>query len=84
LDNAIRAFGGEPVTTQTGAHPPPGSESSFADILKTVEATQRDIIVRLDTARNEPDLQRYGEPLSAIRQFHVESIRWLADALGAK
>jgi len=84
LENIVRAIGGVPVPTQAAQFSPQPPEASLTDTLKTAESNQRDIIAPIDAVLEEHGLPGYGEPLLAIRQFHTDNIRWLAEALGTR
>ena len=82
LDNTIGALGGEPVDLLTASPLQNARGESLMANLKVVESAQQRIIAHIDTIVAGPGLEHYGELLLAIRQFHVDNIQWLAQALG--
>ena len=83
LEHTIGALGGEPTEMSSERPATDGRGESLVDKLKAVEALQQHVITKIDTVIAEPGLERCKQLLLAIRQFHFDNLRWLAEALGA-
>ena len=81
LQKLIRGLGSESVESAGGHIPPHMIRSSLDESLRFVESTQKNIIAQIDAILSELVDGTSSELLTAIRQFHVDCIRWLGAAL---
>ena len=81
LQKIIRVCGWEPGQCVSGCVPPRAVKHSLDDNLELVESTQKNIIAQIDALLAELVDEAPSELLAAIRQFHVDCVRWLRAAL---
>ena len=81
LQQIIRVFGFEHGERLSSYVPPDAVKHSLDDKLKLLESMQKNIIAQIDALLVELVDEAASELLAAIRQFHVDCVRWLRAAL---